>query len=412
MRTLLPFILFFLVVSLQVDATYAQNLVPNPGFETPASCPSNNVFTAATWSSPGSGSPDYFNPCGSGWTVPGPSVLFGPQTANSGNSFAGIGWYGLGGGWYEYVQIQLSSPLLAGETYLVSMHVSLADGVRKASDDMGIYISNAAIGQPGFGPITTVTPQLKFTDGVFVTQTTGWQQISGNYLATGGEEFITIGCFEPWTTTGTLDVNPPGNDRCYYYVDDVSVERIVGLPVELVSFTTSRTDTRNVEVQWKTASENNSCFFELERSTDGEYYQNIHTAEAAGNSSSEIIYQFVDKGCPPGVVYYRLKQVDCDGQYSYSNVRTVQKESAFDEVHIYPNPVVDILKISFNHPVKNPVELSLYDVSGKMCHFQKVEAVDQTEISSSIQSLPQGVYTLTIIGESIEPVVRKIIKSQ
>jgi hypothetical protein len=216
-----------------------QNLVPNPGFESQANCPSNNIFTAADWYSPNTASPDYFHPCGSGSTVP-PNVLFGPQAPHNGSSFAGIGWYGLGGGWYDYIQAQLTSPLVAGTVYSVGMWVCLADGVAKASDDLGIHLSstpfksnNTNLPQGfsvvpttpvGFGVFTSCTPQIKCQDNNFLSDTVNWVLISGTYTAVGGEQAITIGCFEPWTTTGTSVVNTGGNDRCYYFIDDVFVE--------------------------------------------------------------------------------------------------------------------------------------------------------------------------------------------
>lgn len=227
-------------------ASKAQNLVPNPSFEAYTTCPSNNIFTAADWYNPNTASPDYFNPCGTGYTVPGTTALFGPQTARTGTSFAGTGWYGLGGGWYDYIQVQLISPLVAGQTYQVSMWVVLANGVTKASDDIGIYISNTPFKStstilPGistiipttpanFGVFTTLTPQIKCADGNFITDTDNWTQISGLYTAVGGEQAITIGCFEPWASTGVLLVNPSGNERSYYHIDDVSVEQVISIP--------------------------------------------------------------------------------------------------------------------------------------------------------------------------------------
>lgn len=234
--------LLALLLGFSLMQTHAQNLVPNSSFETQNSCPSNNIFTAANWFNPNTASPDYFHPCGSGWTVP-PAVLFGPQSARTGSCFAGAGWYNLAGGWYDYIQVQLTASMTPATIYSVSMWVCMANGVKKGSDDIGIYISNGtfksspsmtvvtnstvATTPSGFGVFTTFTPQIKCPDGNFITDTLNWTLVSGTYTATGGENAVTIGCFEPWATTGTVLAYPAAaNDRCYYYIDDVSVEAI------------------------------------------------------------------------------------------------------------------------------------------------------------------------------------------
>lgn len=248
---------FLFILSLFCFNAHAQNLVPNPSFETQNACPSNNIFTVANWFNPNSASPDYFHPCGTGWTVP-PSVLFGPQSAHTGSGFAGGGWYGLGGGWYDYMQVQLTSPMVAGTVYSVSMWVALASGVRFASDDFGIYISNytfkstsgnaavtnsvVATTPGGSGVFTTFTPQIKPAPGAYITST-NWTLLSGTYTAVGGENAITIGCFNPWATTTYTAAALTGDSRCYYYYDDVSVEPVSSpsvapnLPVAIVGAT-------------------------------------------------------------------------------------------------------------------------------------------------------------------------------
>lgn len=232
---------YLCILCLICFSAHAQNLVPNPGFENYTSCPTNNQFPVVSWFNPNTATPDYFNPCGTGSNAP-PNVLFGPQRARTGNSFAGAGWYGLGGGFYDYMQVQLTASMTAATVYSVSMWVSLADGVKWASDDVGIYISNGtfkssasmtvatnytlATTPTGFGVFNTLTPQIKCPNNQFITDTVNWTLVSGTYTAVGGENTITLGCFEDWATTGILEVNPAGNGRSYYFFDDVSVEAL------------------------------------------------------------------------------------------------------------------------------------------------------------------------------------------
>jgi hypothetical protein len=112
------------------------------------------------------------------------------------------------------------------------------------------------------------------------------------------------------------------------------------LPVELTAFTAERRGS-NVALAWATASEKNSARFEVERSLDGLTFVTIGTVAAAGNSSSAHHYELLDAQLPAGValLYYRLKQVDRDGTFSYSPVRVVALSGAAAGLSLYPNPV-------------------------------------------------------------------------
>lgn len=95
------------------------------------------------------------------------------------------------------------------------------------------------------------------------------------------------------------------------------------LPVELISFNASRTSEGNL-LNWTTASEINNDYFSVERSLEGESFQEIKKVKGNGNSTSEINYSFTDQFSYNEVVYYRLKQFDFDGQFQYSEIKTVQ----------------------------------------------------------------------------------------
>ncbi len=401
----------------------SQNLVPNPSFETVHTCPTNNIFTANDWYNPNTASPDNFHPCGTGsWTVPGPNVLFGPQLARTGSGFAGIGWYGLGGGWYDYIQVKLSSPMVVGETYKISMWVILAKGARHASDDLGIYISNAPFKsvstiQPSilsvvpttpvnFGVFTTLTPQIKCPDNNFITDVNNWTEISGTYLANGGESNITIGCFEPWATTGTSIVNPSGDNRCYYYIDDVSVEDISTLPLELISFHASENDHHEIELHWETSSEKNTCFYEIERSTNAQDFETLHTMNATGNSNTLIAYHYTDKNPWQGKNYYRLKTIDCDGKISYSKIINTEKNTT--EILTYPNPVQEELTVLLTEHASYETTISLYNSVG-------TEMIHRTILNADKITIPfydqvPGIYTLIVQSAQGTPVYKKIVK--
>jgi hypothetical protein len=97
---------------------------------------------------------------------------------------------------------------------------------------------------------------------------------------------------------------------------------IVSLPVTLTAFTANRTGAESV-LQWQTAMEENTRDFIIERSADGKTYAGIGTIAAAGNSSTPRDYSFTDPQPEKNSNFYRLKQVDLDGNFVYSPIRVV-----------------------------------------------------------------------------------------
>ncbi|WP_226163070.1 LamG-like jellyroll fold domain-containing protein [Hymenobacter terricola] len=112
------------------------------------------------------------------------------------------------------------------------------------------------------------------------------------------------------------------------------------LPVELSAFTATANGASAVRLAWATASEKNSARFEVERSVDGQAFALVRTVAAAGSSSTPRSYELLDTKLPGGValLYYRLRQVDLAGTFSYSPVRVVALTGAAAGLALYPNP--------------------------------------------------------------------------
>ena len=112
------------------------------------------------------------------------------------------------------------------------------------------------------------------------------------------------------------------------------------LPVELSAFTATAAGPAAVRLAWTTASEKNSDRFEVERSADGTAFDRLGTVAAAGSSSAPLAYAYLDERLPAGAatLYYRLRQVDVDGTFSYSPVRSVARSGPAG-LALFPNPV-------------------------------------------------------------------------
>lgn len=168
------------------------------------------------------------------------------------------------------------------------------------------------------------------------------------------------------------------------------------LPVKLISFDARKTG-RQTLVTWKTATEENTQSFLVERSADGTNFNNIGNLLAAGNSTSERSYSFTDIAPVTGNNYYRLKTLNLDGSSGYSKVALVifDKENL---LQLFPNPVHDLLTIK-NAFTNGTV--SLYDVNGKQVLMQTLSSGNSNSGGTTIRltNLPKGIYVVKLSAE-------------
>jgi hypothetical protein len=139
------------------------------------------------------------------------------EQPHSGNAYGGIIVYDPSN-YREYMTGHLSSPLTAGTMYTVAFYVSLNNSCMKAINEIGAYVTSTNINNPNTLPIL-VTPQVEGTTPY--TDTSGWQLVQGSFTATGGEQYIIIGCFRADTAMTMTNVSNVGWGDIYYYVDDV-----------------------------------------------------------------------------------------------------------------------------------------------------------------------------------------------
>jgi len=202
-----------------------QNLVPNPSFEYTVSCPTsiNQLNKCQSWINPTNASPDYFNACSTanGNAVHVPNNGFGTQSANTGVAYAGF--YGYNTSSREYIQTSLSNTLTTNHKYLVSFYVSLADGMQYAISSVGAYFSSNQISNSTTHVLPYI-PQIQNKSSNSLSDKNNWMLITDTLYANGNEQFVTIGNFNPDSTSDTLFLgNIGGGNFAYYFIDDVSV---------------------------------------------------------------------------------------------------------------------------------------------------------------------------------------------
>jgi len=217
-------------------------------------------------------------------------------------------------------------------------------------------------------------------------------------------------------TDGTLNIDftkPSGPDVpavqaiCIIPIDNPTV-----FPVELLGFE-AIPHAYSVELKWATASEINNHFFTVEKSADGRIFESVGRVEGAGTSNRRMDYRFTDRNPLQGVSYYRLKQTDFDGSFSYSNVAVVNFGKGLSSLTVFPNPsngqgiTVELV----GYAPEKFVNLQLTDMLGRVL----LSRVVQTGISGN-QSLrldlagrlTPGMYQVQVI-DGFEHISQRII---
>lgn len=150
---------------------------------------------------------------------------------------------------------------------------------------------------------------------------------------------------DDWIATAYNNQNVPSG---FYTVsaEYTSAISCLILPIELIGFDTKINNNYNVELQWQTATEINNDYYTIERSSDAKLWTEITKINGSSNSSSILNYSYINKNPKLGLSYYRLKQTNFDGNFSYSTIKSVHvKRLINSEVLIYPNPSKDKVTI-------------------------------------------------------------------
>ncbi len=177
-------------------------------------------------------------------------------------------------------------------------------------------------------------------------------------------------------------------------------------PVEFASFD-GRAGADKVLLNWSTASELNNDRFEVERSTDGREYMPIGNVKGHGTTEKSMQYEFVDYAPKNGQNYYRLKQIDFDGQAHYSEVLNLNVTGLTFKVNMYPNPVRDFLQVTTTGG-KVVNQLALYNLSGQLMQAPLRE-VEQDHWEFNVSELPSGTYFVKLEVEDADLPAQKIV---
>ena len=216
--------------------------------------------------------------------------------------------------------------------------------------------------------------------------------------------------------TGGVDVNTntlTWSGLSTFSFDTGAGDEAAALPIHLLYFT-AKPEAKKVRLDWATASETNNDYFTVERSEDGEHFNELFKKPGAGISTTNLYYFGYDNKPLPGISYYRLKQTDYDGKFAYSDVESVSlygsdRENTM-ELKIYPNPAENgKFHLSFDAKQSEKYSISIYDAVGKLIYHQDFQAEKGiNDYTIELPDLASGMYQLEVRNDNVGVITKSI----
>ena len=231
--------------------------------------------------------------------------------------------------------------------------------------------------------------------------------INGNYTGGNGSALDGDGEME---VSGDVETSGTGNvfgstENCDSSEQDCSSSSTSPLPIELISFN-AQVKNDAVHLTWSTATEINNDYFTIERSRDAIHFEPIKKIAGAGNSMTTINYETYDRNPYSGTSYYRLKQTDFDGTYSYSDIRTVRVYESF-KARIYPNPTSQNETFIIEVDTDDVYTIQVTDLSGRTV-LTKTNLRDQRiELDARFKA---GVYIVSILQGNQKNNIKLVVR--
>lgn len=191
-------------------------------------------------------------------------------------------------------------------------------------------------------------------------------------------------------------------DTCATATIYISVNTADPLPVQLRNFNLSREGTQ-AHLSWETTEEVKFSHFEVERSFEGKNWHRLTHVTAAGIPSK---YHYSDESPADGVNYYRLRMVDQDGSFAYSDVKSLMFNLNLAEVTVSPNPAVDKIRLNIRD-LKNVERIQMLSASGQVVYQTTSDFASEI----NVRHLPAGIYMVVLTHTGGRVTTHKVLKN-
>ena len=302
--------------------------------------------------------------------------------------------------------VDVDNPIIPNKTYNVTVTINLISGTSPRAGFQFVALEGNGPSSPSFGTFSNLGTNVgtsTFGGRTYVHHFGGENSYSGSQVT------YTFDWTAPAPSTSNVSfyatgliANGSGTGGDIIVFD--SDQNIV-LPVELVGFEASKLSSNEISLRWTTLNEANSDYFEVLRSDDGVDFKAIDRVAAAENSLVAIDYEFRDSDpLPHQTSYYRLKIVDLDGKYEYSDVVVVRNFNEYEmSLNLFPNPARKdfCLFVDLVSDIERPnATVRIFDINGVsfLNDPQMIAGVKKgfNKLVLDINTLPEGNYILGV----------------
>ena len=169
---------------------------------------------------------------------------------------------------------------------------------------------------------------------------------------------------------------------------------VTPLAVDWLSFTAQLTEDKEGLLKWTTTREVNNDYFVVERSNNGRDFIAVAEVDAKGHTNTIQHYQVIDLNIANGLNYYRIKQIDWNGAYSYSQIRQLYVEDGIFTV--YPNPTTDKVNLDFGLELNESIEVKVFNAAGQLLYSNQIASISNSiELSFATMNIhTAGLYLI------------------
>jgi len=208
------------------------------------------------------------------------------------------------------------------------------------------------------------------------------------------------------TALNTVTVTGQNNYSPIWTIVDLTTP----LPITLLDFTAKLNQNNYTILNWITANELNSAYFDIEKSTDGQHFSFLHKVMAAQFSNSTLQYHDIDSNPAKGFTYYRIKMVDNNGDFKYSNTQFVYTNLQNATVSVWPNPATNFINITISDAETPYQSFAFVNGIGQTVFQADLKTYQDTKNNYTIpcNNLPSGLYYLQLSNGVGKPFACKI----
>ncbi len=312
-------------------------------------------------------------------------------------------------------QLEISSNLTINTGTFVNTGTANIDGSYSQTTPAQVNI----LGPTSIGGSATINGGNLTVTGIIVLITGDYNQNGGNVaggsnpllpssgcgsLNVAGQANISNGifgfgsgligmCRNDATPTGFSNPPPPG---VVTPNGSIKCDCFQALPVELLYFRAAYNG-KHVVLKWATVSEKDNSHFIVERSSNGVSFEEVTTLKGKGNSYSLHTYQSVDTKPYSGITYYRLKQTDWDGTFTYSDIVAVETGASASGIRIFPSPlgITESVEVqTAGASSASTLHVRIYDQLGKECFEARYSPTDMVKIPVRQFTQSAGIYVV------------------